>query len=229
MKIPPLVRLALPAVVFVALVAAPRGWGPSEEAPDPAPVVQTDAEPLPEVPLAELYHQLGSPDATVTVVEFSDFGCPYCALFARETFPALKKEFVDGGGVVWRMVPFALGIFPNGAEALRAAACVAEQDEDTFWRIHDILFRRQEEWKGGRDVASLFRDYAAEVGADPVLFDECYPSRRARERVAASQALAHRMGVRSTPSFFVNGQLIQGAIPLEDFRRILRAALAGEG
>jgi protein-disulfide isomerase len=189
----------------------------------PVPVVEA-TEPPPEVPLEELFHELAEPGATFTVVEFSDFGCPYCGQFERSTFPALRDEFVETGKVRWRFVPFVLGMFPNGLEAMRAATCVAEQDSEAFWAMHDTLFARQDVWKASGYPDQLFRSYAVVAGVNGDMFTECYQGPRSSDRVTAANALANRSGVRSTPTFFVNGTMVQGALPLEEFRRLLLQA-----
>ena len=137
------------------------------------------------------------------------------------TFPTLRKEYVEAGKVRWRFVPFVLGMFPNGSEAMRASACVAEQGDDAFWAMHDTLFAAQEAWKGARDADPLFRRYAEAAGADGEAYMACYRHPRSADRVAAARALATDVGVRSTPTFFVNGRMIQGALPLEEFRTVL--------
>jgi protein-disulfide isomerase len=222
------VRLLVPAALFAVLVAAPRrARVPADGGPGPDPVVVAQEEPTPDVPLEELFHEMAEPGAAVTVVEFSDFGCKYCGEFHRETLPGLRREYVATGKVRWRVVPFALGIFPNGAEAVRAAGCVAEQGEEAFWAMHDALFARQEEWKDSAHADQLFRSFAVVAGADGDAFTACYEGPRSADRVAAAHALASRTGVRSTPTFFVEGRMIQGALPGPEFRRVLDAALAG--
>ncbi|HSW29924.1 MAG TPA: thioredoxin domain-containing protein [Longimicrobiales bacterium] len=133
-----------------------------------------EAEPIPDEPLEELIHEITQPGALVTVVEFSDFGCTYCGQFHRETLPALRRDYVATGRVRWRMVPFVLGIFPNGTEAMRAAGCVAEQGEEAFWAMHDTLFARQDDWKETTHVGQLFRSFAVVAGADGDTFAACY-------------------------------------------------------
>jgi len=224
-KVHPVARLLIPAALFAILMAAPRRQGVPPGGAGPAPLVDTGSEPLPDVPLEDLFHELAESGATVTVVEFSDFGCPYCGQFERSTFPALRDEFVKTGKVRWRFVPFVLGMFPNGFEAMRASTCVAEQSPDAFWVMHDTLFAQQDVWKASRYPDQLFRSYAVVAGADGDAFTSCFEHGRSAERVTAANALAQRSSVRSTPTFFVNGTMVQGALPLQEFRNVILEAL----
>jgi len=174
--------------------------------------------------VADVGHVRGSADAPVTVIEFSDFGCPYCGMFALGTYPTLHEEYVETGKVQWRQVPFVMGMFPNGAEAAQAAECAAEQGEEAFWAMNDVIYERQTGWKSVGDPEPIFTGFAGEIGIDAAQFASCYQENRAGARVAASNALAERSGVRATPTFFVNGHRVQGALPLEQFRMILDAA-----
>ncbi len=228
MSVHPVVRLGLPTFLFALLVVGPgRRAGGTGAAP--TPIAPAAEEPPPNVPLQELYHELSVADAAggprLTVVEFSDFGCPYCGVFERESFPELRREFVETGRVRWRFVPFVLGMFPNGLEAMRASTCVAEQGDEAFWRMHDLLFEKQDVWKASRDPDQIFRSYAVVSGADADTFSACYDDARSADRATAANALARQGGVRSTPTFFVGRQMIQGALPVEEFRKVLEAAL----
>jgi protein-disulfide isomerase len=167
----------------------------------------------------------GASRASVTVLEFADFGCRYCASFTTETYPGLAATFVRTGAVRWKSVPFVLGMFPNGDAAARAAECAADQGPAAFGRLHDRLFERQDEWAGAADPAGRFRSYAAAVGLDGPRFTSCYASPAPAERIRASNGLADRMGVRATPTFFIDGERVEGALPTEQFRALLRAAL----
>ncbi|HEX7117326.1 MAG TPA: thioredoxin domain-containing protein [Longimicrobiales bacterium] len=171
-------------------------------------------------------YDLGAAGAPITVVEFSDFGCPYCGRFALETFPVLRREYIETGKVAWRYVPFVLGSFPNGAEAARAAECAAEQGEDRFWAMHDALYRRQREWKSTREPEALFRGLAETLALDVDRFSDCYDADRGARRTRMANGLAAYAGIRATPTFFINGQRVQGALPLEHFRMIFDAMLA---
>ncbi len=221
MTLHPAVRLGIPAALFVVLVMAPRHAAEPAAPGAPPEPLDTAAAAVPDVPLTRLYHEIAKPGARVTVVEFADFGCPYCARFEEETFPALATQFVETGKVRWRFVPFVLGIFPNAGEAMRAATCAAEQGEGAFWKMSASLFRNQDAWKDAGDPEKLLRGYAVAAGADADAWNACYTSQRAQDLVKAANALAARSGVRSTPSFFIDGKLVQGALPLAAFRQIL--------
>lgn len=177
--------------------------------------------------LRRVGYDRGTPGAPVAVLEFSDFGCPYCSVFARETFPVLHEEFIETGKVHWTYIPFVMGTFPNGAEAAGAAECAAEQGEEAFWAMHDRLYARQREWKSSGEPNALFRRLAAELRLDVERFSTCYAERRGVGRTRAGNLMAAQLGVRATPTFFINGFRVQGALPAEQFRLILRAA-AGE-
>ena len=172
---------------------------------------------------------LGAEDAPVTVVEFSDYGCVYCSRFAQQTFPRLYQEFVQPGQVRWLHVPFVLGKFRNGAEAARAAECAAEQGDPTFWAVHLGLFRRQAEWRDASDPLPIFRRYLEDAGADVAAFTSCYEENRPRESLNRADEIALAAGVASTPTFFVNGRRVDGAVPLPNFRRAILSALSEAG
>jgi peroxiredoxin len=174
--------------------------------------------------LAEVGHPMGSDDAPVTVVEFSDYGCAYCGRFTQQTFPRLYQEFVEPGRVRWVHVPFILGKFPHSVEATRAAACAAEQGEDTYWAMHLVLFRRQPEWRDAPDPLPVFRRYLQDAGADAASFTACYEEDRPAESLRAADRVGLAAGVGATPTFFVNGRRVEGAAPLQHFREALLAA-----
>lgn len=214
-------RLRL-AVVLALLMPVLAGCqeSPREQDESPAPAAGADAAPGQDtIDLSELGYERGSPDAAITVIEFSDFGCPYCARFALDTYPALHREFVETGRVRWQYVPFVMGMFTNGAEAARAAECAGEQDE--FWAMHHHLFERQSQWKATDDPEATFTGFAASLGLDAGRFGSCYTEDRRGDRTQAANLAADRLGIRGTPTFLVNGYFVQGAPPLEQFRAAL--------
>jgi protein-disulfide isomerase len=175
------------------------------------------------VDLRDVGYNLGDPEAPIAIVEFSDFGCQYCGSFARESFPALRQEFIATGKVQWKYVPYVLGIFPNGDRAAIAGECAAEQGESAFWAMHDRLYENQREWKSEGDGArALFARYAAELQLDRSRFLACYDANRPAARIVRNTRLGQQLGVRATPTFFINGARLEGALPLELFRQVLQ-------
>src|SRR5690606_38530672 len=165
------------------------------------------------IDLRTIGYARGAEDAPVKVYEFSDFGCPFCALFASGTYEELHAEFVETGLVRWTFVPFVMGMFPNGAEAARSAECAGEQDR--FWEMHDLLYEAQSAWKATNDPERLFNELAGRSGLDAERFASCYRENRAGARTAVNNRAAAALHVRATPSFFVNGRLLEGAPPAE--------------
>ena len=165
----------------------------------------------------------GRPSAPVVVVDFSDFGCPYCGEFEREAMPSIDREYISTGKVYFKYVPFVAGMFPNSIQATRAAECAADQGQ--FWQMHDRLYASQPEWKKHLAPFQLFLRDAAELQLDGGRFSACYVSRRSDVRTERATSVANRVGVRVTPSFVVNGHPVEGALPLAEFRKLLDDAL----
>jgi protein-disulfide isomerase len=161
----------------------------------------------------------GPKDAPVTIVEFSDFQCPYCA---RVT-PAMKRledTYGDRLRIVFRNFP--LPIHPNAPKAAEAALCA--QDQGKFWEMHDKLFANQEKLQ----VADL-KTTGAEIGLDPQAFAECLDSGRHADALRADAAQATAYGVSGTPAFFINGRYLSGAQPYENFAQIVDDELQRKG
>ncbi len=225
-------RLAAPLLLAAAIVvswprsesAAPVALQPGEA---PAPSEQETSWAFARAMAAGgPGYDRGAARAPVSVLEFADFGCRYCAQFAAEVYPRLADEFVRTGKVRWKYVPFVLGMFPGGEGAARAAECAAEQGTAAFGRMHDLLYARRAEWGGGGDAAGLFRAYATAASLDGRRFAACWASAGPGARIAASNKLADEMGVRATPTFFIDGARVEGAVPYDEFRAVLLDQLA---
>jgi protein-disulfide isomerase len=194
----------VPALLLLAAcVAEPGGEEERTEPVDPGRIGHVD----------------GVADAPVTVVEFADFGCPFCAMFERGTYPELRREFVETGRVRWVFVPFVAGASRNSAEAVRAGECAGEQGR--FEAMKARLYGGQNEWRSRRRAGALFAGYARESGLDEARFASCYREDRGGARTRAGNRAARAAGVRATPSFLIDGRLVEGAPPLEHFRAIL--------
>jgi protein-disulfide isomerase len=224
-------RIAAPLALAAALLLSFRLEKPTppiqlqagEPAPPPAAQVLGGFERA-LAPGAPGYDR-GASSAPVTVLEFADFGCQYCARFAAQTYPDLAAAFVRTGRVRWKDVPFVMGMFPNGTAAARAAECAGQQGAAAFGRMHDRLFARQDEWTRAADPDGLFQAYAGALGLDTARFASCYASQEPDRRLRAANDLADQMGVSATPTFFINGRRVEGALPEDQFRAVLDDAL----
>ena len=159
----------------------------------------------------------GPASAPVTIVEFSDFQCPYCAQAAL-TLRQLSKQYGDRVRLVFRHFPLKQ-IHPHAEKAAEAASCAGEQGH--FWEMHDRLFENQ----AHLDPADLKR-YASDLHLNTAAFGRCLDSGRAASRVQRDAAAGEELGVRGTPGIFVNGRMFKGALPLQRFARVIDAELA---
>lgn len=169
------------------------------------------------------YH--GNLEAKVTVIEFSDFQCPYCGRHSLETQPALDEKFVDSGQVLWVFKHFPLTIHPQAPAAGAAAECAADQGK--FWEMHNLLFQNVESWSVD-DPTSVFVDLAQQLSLDAGSFQSCLTSPEAADRVASDMNDGAPF-VRGTPTFIVlkdnRGQIVPGALPLESFEQLIQQVL----
>ena len=152
-------------------------------------------------------HTLGPDDATYVIREFSDFQCPFCAQYATQVLPGLKETLLARGDVRFEYHHFPLqSIHANALPAAEAAECVtAANDPAAFWTYHDALFERQRAWEGLGDPAAYFVRLAEDVGLEAEGVETCLEDRTFADEVAAAYEAAVSLGLRGTPSVFVNG------------------------
>ena len=168
----------------------------------------------------------GNPTATVWLVEVSDFQCPFCKRWHDQTYPAIKRDYVDAGKVRLAYINFPLSMHKNAMPAAQAAMCAATQDK--FWPMQDALFQAQAAWEKRADPAPVFDSLASLAGVNVTAMRACITSGLMKSTIAGDMDRAKSEGVGSTPAFKVTGQseLIEGAQPLALFRQALDAALA---
>ncbi|WP_073947722.1 DsbA family protein [Streptomyces kebangsaanensis] len=157
----------------------------------------------------------GKADAPVVMIVYSDFQCPFCGKFARETEPELVREYVDKGvlRIEWRNFP----VFGDESERAARAAWAAGQ-QGRFWQFHDVVFGKPRERNQGQFSAVRLRDMAREAGvADLDRFGTDMESEAAGEAVNTDQEEGYGLGVSSTPAFLVNTTPVLGAQPLTAF------------
>jgi protein-disulfide isomerase len=169
---------------------------------------------------------MGSKDAPVTMVEFTDYQCPFCQRFHMNTFPEIKKNFIDTGKVKFYSVDMPLNFHPNAAKAAEAARCAGEQMR--FWAMHDLL---------GANAAKLDLDsmtgFAKQIGLNTDAFRKCVESGKHAAAVQADLQEVSRVGATGTPTFLVGastaegvtGELIEGALPYPMFEQKLNSLL----
>ena len=166
---------------------------------------------------------------TAEVMVRDVFLCPFCARYFRETWPRLQAEFVDTGRVRYVFKDFPLtNIHAQAFRAHETARCAGEQG--AYWTMHDRLFAGQTEWAGRPDhiAASTFKQYAVELGLDTAAFDTCLDSGRWANAVNTDLAEGMRLGVRGTPTFFINGYPLVGAQPYRIFHLAVELAEQGK-
>jgi protein-disulfide isomerase len=167
----------------------------------------------------------GSAQAPVTVYEMSDFQCPYCRSFATETFPQLERDYIRPGKVRWVFINFPLtSIHAHASAAAELALCAGQQRG--FWRIHDLLFQYQETWAPLKEAGPFFVSLADSAGLSKKALVACLESPDTRTKVRADAEGAARSGATSTPAFYIEGGLVEGALPLPVFRQILDSVYA---
>ncbi|HUU48505.1 MAG TPA: DsbA family protein [Nitrosopumilaceae archaeon] len=173
----------------------------------------------------------GDPNAPITIVEFSDFQCPFCARFHVQTLPSLLEEYIDAGKVnlVYRDFPIP-SIHPNALPAAVAAECANEQGK--YWDYHDTLFEKQSDWSrlDSNAVIVKFSQYATEIGLEQEQFDSCLDTGKYLEEVQGDLSDGRAYDVTGTPGFFIgNDQIgfvkINGAQPFDSFQRVIDAQL----
>ena len=183
-----------------------------------------DARPLgAQVDLTDIGHIAGDPSAPVKVVAFTDFACGACGEFARDSFGELRATLIDSGRVVWRQIPVMLG-FRRGREATFAAECAA--DQGAFWPMHDALFADQDRWRQGRRPDEAFEALAIELALNVNAFAQCIDEKAPRRRIDASNDAADDLNVRATPSFYIDGRPVLGALSVAQFTALVEAAEA---
>ncbi|RPI32535.1 MAG: hypothetical protein EHM70_08750 [Chloroflexota bacterium] len=186
-------------------------------------------------PMAE-FNTMGDPDAPVTIIEYSDFQCPFCKRFADETEQQIVDTYVATGKVYFKYVSMGNWVSRNIAQAsgrpekfesrnsAEAAYCAGDQNK--FWEYHDMLYAN---WQG-EDVGS-FSDkrlaaFAESLDLDMDAFNECYNSHKYRDLVMEGYNEGLKTDMTGTPAFIINGTLIDGAQPFTEFQAVIEAALA---
>jgi protein-disulfide isomerase len=183
------------------------------------------ADSLPKVADILSERTLGNADAPVTIIEYASLTCPHCANFAKETFPTIKKDYVETGKVkvIYRD-------FPLDRLALTAAMMARCAPPERYYGLVETLFLTQPTWMRAADPSAALQRLGAVVGLSKENYDACVANKEIFDGIVAMRAKADQdYKVNSTPTFVVDGRKLTGDLSLPEFRKALDAALAAKG
>jgi protein-disulfide isomerase len=220
----------------VKYVSVPTSIPTTQVAPNLAPTTDPSQLPIP-IPISIQNLSLGDApflghaNAEVSLVEYSDFQCPFCESFFSNALPQIKTEYIDTGKIKLVYKQFPLDFHQNAKPAAIASECANEQDK--FWQYHDMLFSNQSSWEGltGNQTRMTFISYATNLGLNTESFEECYDAKKYEDKINNDMSQGSVIGVTGTPSFFVgndekNYTSIEGAQPFESFKQIIDQKLS---
>ncbi len=196
-------------------VAAVPSVPEAPAAPSTPPTVDDDAS-------------IGDDGAKVTIVEFTDYQCPFCGRHYTDTYSQIKKDYIDTGKIKYVTRDFPLSFHPHAEIAAEASECAADQNK--FWEMHDKLFGTQAVWSNLPDAKPTFAQYATDLKLDVTKFSDCLTAGTHKEEIQKDMADGMASGVNGTPGFWVLGpdgktQLISGAVPYATFKQAIDAML----
>ena len=204
----------------LVLPTAPAGGTPTPTAggdapPPPPPTNDTPAKVDDDA-------VLGKANAPITMIEFTDYQCPFCGRHYTQTYGQIKKEYVDTGKVKLVLRDFPLGFHPNAQKAAETAECAGNQGK--YWEMHDVLFTKQAEWSGLSPANDQFKKYAADLKLNTSTFNACLDNGETAAEVKKDQADGSASGIDGTPGFWILGpgdknQKISGAYPFDTFKK----------
>lgn len=182
---------------------------------------QDDIAIAPIVDYADDDPFIGDANAPVTIVEWSDYECPFCERFAKTTLPQIKEAFIDTGKARLVYRDFPLSSHKNATPAALAAACARDQGGDEmYFQYHDLIFENQSNLS-----SDLLKQFAIDLNLDSDSFNECLDSEKYKPEIAQDLVDGQAAGVRGTPAFLINGELVYGAQPFEVFEEVINNLL----
>lgn len=220
----------MPGAIVVAGVLIAGAVMYSNSGNVPAPKIQNEQAAVGQAVLDDLADDdpvLGNPDAPVTIVEFSDFQCPFCRKFYAQTLPQIKEQYIKTGKVKFVYRDFPLTSIHDMAQKYAEASECAD-DQGKFWQMHDKIFNEQEKLGSGTIfdfTVSDVKRWAGETGLNAVEFNRCLDSGKYAGEVEKDFRDGDAAGIDGTPGTFVNKQLIKGAVPFAQFQAAIESEL----
>lgn len=176
---------------------------------------QTAADVAKPVSLPDM--ALGPKDAAVTVTEFASMTCPHCAAFTENVFPKIKSEFIDTNKIRFVFREFPLDI--KAAAGSMLARCIAKDDSGKYFAVIDMLFKQQNDWVLKNTAETLTR-IGKQAGLSQQAVEECLKDQALLDKIAADQKFANEvLKVNSTPTFFINGEMLRGEQTFDEFSK----------
>ena len=171
-------------------------------------------------------HVIGSDSAPIEVVEFADFECPGCGQFANISEPDVRARLVNTGTIRFRFMDFPLENHPNTRAAHMAAWCAGEQNK--FWEMHDAIFSNQDRWSGYATSRPdrVLSDLAQRVGVNMDQYGSCVSTKKYAGQIQSNFDAGATQGVGVTPTFYIGGRKVTGAIPYDEFKRQVDEVIA---
>lgn len=160
---------------------------------------------------------LGDPDAPVTIIEFSDYECPYCKR-GYDVVQQIKEKYIDTGKVKFVYRDFPLSFHQNAKNAAMAAECAGDQDK--YYEMHDQIFENQK-----KITETDLKVYAEDIGLNMTTFNDCFDNETHADEIQADFEAGREYGVTGTPAFFVNGWYLKGAQPFSEFEKLIEQEL----
>jgi protein-disulfide isomerase len=170
-------------------------------------------------------NSMGDPNAPIKIIEYGDFQCPYCRRFWQQTEPQIVEAYVKTGKVYFEFRSYAF-LGPESIAAAEAAYCAGDQAK--FWEYHNVLFSSGTGENVGDFTADKLRQYASTLGLDAGQFDACLTSEKYSDQVTQDLEDGKNQGVHATPSFLINGKLVEGAQPFDYFKKIIDEILTSD-
>jgi protein-disulfide isomerase len=193
---------------------------PAVDAPETAAAERTAVTPVAVGDAKPSDHVIGDPDAPITMVEYASLTCPHCATFHEETLPKLKENFIEPG-----KVKLVFRHYPLDKRALRAALLTECFEGERFFTVLGILFKQQESWARAQNPDEHFRKLGGMAGLGADKIESCLNDGDTRDAILQTQLKAREQaGIRSTPSFIVDGETVAGNPGYEALAEKLRQA-----
>jgi protein-disulfide isomerase len=214
-----IMRRALTAALSLTGLAALAGFSPLRLIA--GAMAQSASDVAKPVSLPDM--ALGPANATVTITEYASMTCPHCAAFTETVFPKIKSEFIDSGKIRFVFREFPLDI--KAAAGSMLARCIAKDDSGKYFAVVDLLFKQQNDWVTKNTTETLTR-IGKQAGLSQQAVEACLKDQALLDKIAADQKFASEvLKVNSTPTFFINGEMVKGETSFEEFGKKINSLL----